>query len=423
MKHTKFRYKRNTLSLTSILKEIKREQKRALKSVTSYAYSSLSLSEIINSGALQQNETYALNEFFKYYNNGNIPLLNENNIKRISDHIYTLNEYSLNEGWNDWIKSVGSKATEWLSSGWESVKKIWKNFTDLIKKIVAVVSEGFKKLVAEVMKKVNSIKSALQQAFDKQAEKSKEHLAKHSPADITTEWNVITESVEYIANFVSKQFNSESSIWADQVIKGQVTPVGNTSVEENFKFDKSIISSLLNLNESFHIEDLLNKEKYPKAHKVVKWVLNAISWTFNPINTALKYLAKYIVGGWKEDGKSGILYWINLTAEALKGPKAIAYPILGFVCMEATEICLSGLNLSTHGKMLGALNVGIEAIDKLGINIWSTFHHLIELVPGLSTVVQIVEWICILYALGNFILNVFPKLIKTINPDLATAVH
>jgi len=412
----------NSLSLTSILNEIKREQKRALKNVKRQVYASLSISEIINSGALGKKETYALKMFFKYHNNNTIPLLNENTIKRIDARVYTLNENQLNEGWVDWIKSVGNKAIEWIQSGWEGVKKVWKNFTDVVTQIVDVVKEGLQKLADAVFDKVKSIGSAIQAAFDKQSDESKKHLEQHEPSDIKREWATVKDSVTLLSSYMKKLVSG--AMWADQVISGNVAPAGDTSpVKENFKFDKFIIKGLLNLNEGFHMEDLLNKEKYPTVHKVVQWILKAISWVFNPINTALKYLAKFVVGGWSKDGKSGILYWLNLTAEKLGGPTAIAYPVLGFLCMEATEVCLSGMNLATHGKMLGALQVGVDAIDSLGINVWDTLHHLVSLVPGLGTVITIAEWICIIYAIGNFILNVLPQLIAKINPELSADIH
>jgi hypothetical protein len=413
------------IKLVDILKEIKIEQKRALRIVTNHTRKSLSISEIINSNALSKNETYALQTFFEFYNNGNIPLLNENTIKLIDKKVLALNENSLNEGWTDWVGKVGKKAVDWLKSGWENVKKIWKNFTDVIKQIIDTVKTGLQKVAASVWEKVKGINSSLKKSFDKNADKAKEHLDKHTPNTINKEWSTIKSAISHLASY-SKSLVTGAE-WEGSVLSGNVKPAGDTGpIGENInlpnlKFDKKLIESLLNLNESFHLEDLLNKEKHPTVFKVVKWTLKLISWVFNPINTALKYLAKYIVSGWSKDGKSGILYWINLLAEKLNGPAAIAYPILGFLCMELTETAMSGLNLASSGKMLGALNVGIEAVDNLGINIWETLHHLIEMVPFLSTVVFIVEWICIIYALGNFILNVFPEIIKRINPDISLA--
>jgi hypothetical protein len=407
------------INLKSILKEIKSEQKRALRTVTKQAHRSFAISEIINSGALHVNESYALNAFFKYYNNGNVPVLNENTIKLIDKRVLSLNENSLNEGWNDWISKVGKKAVEWLQSGWSSVKQVWKNFTDVVKQIVDTVKEGLKRLAAATWEKVNSIASALKKSFDKNTEKAKEHLDKHDPADIAKEFTTIGKSVKHIAKRTKALVSGEK--WAAQVESGDVKPAG--SVEESFnnskiKFNKALVESLLNLTEGFHVEDLINKEKYPTIAKVAKWVMNAISWVFNPINSALKYLAKFLVSGWRDDGKSGILYWINLAAEKLSGPAAIGYPILGFLCMEATEIALSKLELDTHSEMLGSLQIGIDDIDKLEINIWKTFHHLLQHVPYVGHIVTAMHWVCIIYALGNFIITTLPEIAKKINPKI-----
>jgi len=235
----------NSLSLTSILNEIKRDQKRALKTVKRQVYASLSISEIINSGALGKKETYALKMFFKYHNNNTIPLLNENTIKRIDARVYTLNENQLNEGWVDWIKSVGNKAIEWIQSGWEGVKKVWKNFTDVVTQIVDVVKEGLQKLADAVFDKVKSIGSAIQAAFDKQSDESKKHLEQHEPSDIKREWATVKDSVTHLSSYMKKLVSG--AMWADQVISGNVAPAGDTSpVKEIFKFDKSIIMGVLN---------------------------------------------------------------------------------------------------------------------------------------------------------------------------------
>jgi len=419
------------IKLQDILYEIKREQKRVIKegvkTAKSHVLGTMTITAIINSNGLPAAQTKALKEFFKHYNKGVTPMLNENTVKQIDKRISTLSESNfLTEGFRDWIKKVGKGALDFLKAGWDGVKKVWSNFKDIISTVIETVKTGLQKLAAAAWDKVKGLWSTMKAAFDKNADKSKEHLDKHEPSDIATEWDGIKKSVVYLTKY-TKGFISGDG-WAAEVESGNVTPVGNTVVENvehlKLKINKSLVEELLNLNlltEGIHLEDLLNKEKYPMGHKICKYVLAAIGWAFNPINTALKYLVKFLIGGWTKDGKSGILYTINKCAELLGGPKAIAYPILGFLCMELTETALSGLNLASHSKMLGTLQVGVEVIDKLGINIWETFHHLIELVPGLGVAVTVTEWICIAYAVGNFILTVFPEIVKKINPKFALA--
>lgn len=417
------------IKLTSIVQEIKREQRRAIKETRKYVMSSITINEIINSNGLLKNETIALKKFFEYYNNGNIPVLNESTIKLIDTH---LKSSILSEGFSDWAKKVGAKAKEWLSSGWESVKKVWSNFKDVVSVVIEKIKEFFKDLAAAAWDKVKALGSTLKTALEGVTEDAKEHLDKFSNDAITKEWNVIKESVIHLGNKITAWQRGEG--WQSEVLSGNAKPVGDTnepggdmteSTKPKLIFDKSLIESLLNLTEAYHMEDLINKDKYPVLHKILKWTLELIGWVFSPINTILKYLVKYLVGGpWKKDsdGKAGILYWINSVAEKLGGPAAIGYPILGFLCAELTEAALSGLQLKTHGKMLGALHVGIEAIDKLGINIWEWLHDAIKkYAPGLGTAITVVEIVCLIYALGNFVFSVFPGYLKKINPNIHLA--
>ena len=419
------------IKLKDLYTEIKREQKRTikegLKNAKTHSLSVVTIDSIINSNGLPSLQTKALKEFFKHYNNGIIPILNENTIKRIDKRISTLTESTyISEGFVSWIKSAGQGGLDLLKSGWDGVKKVWKNFKDIIVKVIETVKEGLQKAAAAVWEKVKGLWAKMKAAFDGNTEKAKAHLEKHEPAAIKKEWNGVTGAVGYLAKY-STSFVKGGN-WEKAAESGEVTPVGDTVEEstifETIKFDKSLVEELLKFNilyEGIHFEDMINKKKYPNLFKVVKYACKAIGWAMNPINTALKTLAKWIVGGWDESGKKGILYLIHKTADALGGPAAIGYPILGFLCMELTEVVLSGMNLATHGKMLGALNVGIQAVDKLGINIWDSLHHLIELVPGLGVAVTITEWICIIYAIANFVLTVFPEIAKKINPDLDLA--
>jgi hypothetical protein len=418
------------IKLKDLYTEIKRDQKRAikegLKQATTYSLNVITIDNIINSNGMPAAQASALKEFFKYYNKGVVPILNENTIKCINKRILTLTESTyLSEGFVSWIKSVGQKGIDLIKSGWSGIKQVWKNFKDIIVKVIDIVKEGLKKLAAATWEKVKGLWNKMKASFDKNSDKAAEHLKKHTPGDIKKEWNGVNESVGHLAKY-SKSFIS-GEMWAAKVESGDVKPVSDAvdenTIFETLKFDKSLVEDLLKVNllTEIHFEQLINQKKYPNLFNVVKYACKAIGWALNPINTALSTLAKIIVGGWDEDGTKGILYFIHKTAEKLGGTSAIGYPILGILCMELTEVALSSLNLSSHGKMLGAVNVGIEMIDTLGINIWDSLHHFIEKIPILGTAVTIAEWICIIYAIGNFVINVFPSIAEKINPDLKLA--
>lgn len=403
------------IKLTKLVSEIKREQRRTLKEFYSHANSSISFQLIINSNALPKEQTLALKNFFEFYNNGNTPLLNENTIKRIDAHLASS---ILSEGYKDWLKKVGAKAKDWLAAGWDSVKKVWGNFKDIVSKLAETVKKFFKDLVSNAYNKISQLTSKLKSAIESSVDQATTVL-KNAAADVVQkEYTTIKKSVAHLLT-KSKEYISGAN-WQSQLESGSASPKGSTTESINQKpkliFSKSLVESLLVLESGLHFEDLINKEKYPIAHGIVKWGMKLLSWIFSPIVTASKFLVKFLVSGWKKDGSSGILVWINKLAETLNGPKTIFYPILGVLAMELTEVALTGVNLKTHFA-----NAATEmAADVLGVkDMIITFIQ--EYVPGLNTFLIILEGIFIIYALGNFIVNVFPDYIKKINPNISLA--
>ena len=403
------------IKLSNILKEIKIEQRRTLKEFYSHANSSISFQLIINSNALPKNQTLALKNFFEFYNNGNVPLLNENTIKRIDAHLASS---VLSEGYKDWLKKVGAKAKDWLTAGWDSVKKVWGNFKDIISQLAETVKKFFKDLASNAYTKVTQLTSKLKSSIESSAKKATDSIKNAPASDVEKEWNTIRDSVAHLLD-KSKEYISGAN-WQSQLESGSASPKGSTteSIKQKPKliFSKSLVESLLILESGVHFEDLINKEKYPVAHGIVKWGLKLLSWIFSPIVTGLKFLVKFLVGGWKKDGSTGILVWINKLAEKLGGPKTIFYPILGVLAMELSEIVLTGLNLKTHFTA----DVAVAAIDAIGIKD-IIIGFVKQYVPALGTVILVLEGIFILYALGNFIVNVFPEFAKKINPNLSLA--
>jgi hypothetical protein len=188
------------IKLKDLYTEIKREQKRTikegLKNAKTHSLSVVTIDSIISSNGLPSLQTKALKEFFKHYNNGIVPILNENTIKRIDKRISTLTESTyISEGFVSWIKSVGQKGLDLLKSGWDGVKKVWKNFKDIIVKVIEIVKEGLKKVAAAAWEKVKGLWAKMKAAFDGNTEKAKAHLEKHEPASIKKEWDGVTSAV------------------------------------------------------------------------------------------------------------------------------------------------------------------------------------------------------------------------------------
>lgn len=403
------------IKLKQIVSEIKREERRTLKKFYSHANSSISFQSIINSNALPKEQTLALKNFFEFYNNGNIPLLNENTIRRID--VY-LTSPILSEGYKDWLQKVGAKAKDWLASGWDNVKKVWGNFKDIISKLVEAVKKFFKDLAANAYDKVTQLTSKLKSSIESSLTKATDVIKNAAADDVEKEYNTIKKSVAHL--FVkSKEFISGAN-WQSQLESGSASSKGSTteSIEQKPKliFSKALVESLLVLESGVHLEDLINKEKYPVGHAIIKWGLKLLSWIFSPIVTASKFLIKFLVSGWKKDGSSGILVWINKLAEELGGPETIFYPILGVLAMELTEAVLTGLNLKTHFTQ-GAAGAVIDAIGIKDI----ILEFIKQYVPGLNGFVTFLEIIFLIYALGNFVVNVFPDFVKKINPSFSLA--
>lgn len=403
------------VKLATIVSAIKREERRVLKEFYSHSKNVISLQLIINSGALPKEQTFALQNFFEFYNNGNVPLLNENTIKRIDAY---LNSSVLSEGYKDWLQKVGKKAKDWIVSGWDNVKKVWGNFKDIVSKLAEKVKTFFKDLASSAYKKILQLKSKLQKTLNSSFDKATEVLRNASNDVVQKEYTTLKDSVSHLLA-KSKAYISGAD-WEDKLINGNASPKtdANESLTQKPKllFTKSLVESLLVLEAGLHFEDLINKEKYPVAHGIIKWGLKLLAWILSPLVTAAKYLVKFLVSGWKKDGSSGILVWINKLAEALGGPKAITYPILGVLAMELTEVALTGLNLKTHFTVEGAEAV----IDAIGIKDM-ILEFIKKYVPALGTIVTILEGIFIIYALANFIVNVFPGIVKKINPNFKLA--
>lgn len=410
MKH-RMKSVQGQIKLTSILAEIKRSERRLITQFQRTAANSISIKEIINSNGLSAEQTLALKKFFEHYNNGKIPVLNEFTVKKIDNRI---SQSILSEGFFDWVKSVGSKAKEWLTSGWENVKKVWGNFKDIVSNVIEKFKDLFKKIAAATYEKIESLKSTLTKSIQSTAEESIEFIKQQTPDQVKTEIKTLKDCVNTL--LAKSQAIISGTGWEEKLKSGNIEPTSDVKTESIYQrpklvFDKFLVETLLTLESggTFHFEDVFDKDKFPILHNLVIWICKGLVWVFSPINSVIKWSLNKLLTGGKKDGSSGILVWINSLAEKFGGPKVIFYPVLGFLCTELAEIVLGATDLDTHrtAHLVGA------GLEKLGIEDM-VIKFIEQYVPVAGTVITILEYVFIGYAVANFILTIVPEISKMI---------
>ena len=165
-------------------KFVRRQLRETKKTIYNFAYPVLS--NILVSGALTRNESRALTFYLAYRTNyrNTIPVLNDSIIRKISEELKQPNmtqnlmtevtrlrndkrlikeQRAITEGIFDFIEKIydaGAKGAAWLgnviSSGWDSIKKSWSNFKELVSAAVAKIKDWFWKFGEQINAKVKS---------------------------------------------------------------------------------------------------------------------------------------------------------------------------------------------------------------------------------------------------------------------------
>lgn len=377
------------IKLTDILREIKSQQAITINATKARTMRALTLETILNSGALSNAQTQALTEFFTFYNQKNLPLLNENTIRRIESRMLT-------EGFLDWIKDKGAAAKDALMSGWNNVKKIWGNFKDFVSSIIEKIKETFKKIVDYVKTKVESAISWVNDlsihvntaitAYSKEEPDVQKNLAQ--------EIKDLSSCITHIATWKDEKILGAEG-WSEKILDGSAVKIeGETDVktESNIFNDKALLLTLKEAEGVSKPEDVL--KQYPSLYKIVKYTIEGLKWFFKPIQQAMKLVIDYAV--------KSIFKATSMVSKTLGGPGIYEFAVLTFIIAEAGQL---------SGKKIQLVHDAIETITEatidMAVGAWSWLTGPAK--PIIDIIAGIIEGIITFlgyYTSAKIILNV-----------------
>lgn len=380
------------MKLSAILEDIQRDlktaQKRAIKNTESKVLSQLKLERIFNSGVLSELEVKVLREYIEY--RGSTLLINENTIKMVDSEF-------LKEGVIDWLKQKGQQATDALKSGWNTVKGIWSNFKDFVAGLVQQIKSAFKKAYDFAKKKLMQLAGWIKDLPSKGADVLNK-LDDNAKKALASEFKNLSSCTSHLNQVVQKFINGDQ--WEGNVLNGK------GSVSENIFEDIKVLSAIKSLKEggAIHPEDML--KKYPILHKVVKYTIEILKWTFNLpfklVQTVIEKVTK------------GILEGVGFLSSKTGGPGPFIFAALGTLLAEGAEIL--GHNMETvHHGVEGLL----EATTSL---IKASFAWAGPVADIFATTVHVIMTFTYYYAIAVLVLNIgkhFIQLIKNSKAKVA----
>ena len=372
------------MKLSAILEDIQRDlktaQKRAIKNTESKVLSQLQLERIFKSGILSELEVKVLREYIEY--RGSTFLINENTIKMVDSEF-------LKEGVIDWLKQKGQQAADALKSGWNTVKGLWSNFKDFVAGLVQQIKSAFQKAYDLAKKKLMQIAGWIKDLPSKGAEILNK-LDDSTKKALASEFKNLSSCPSHINQVIQKFINGDQ--WEGNVLNGK----GNVS--ENIFEDIKVLSALRSLKEggAVHPEDVL--KKYPVLHKVVKYAIEILKWTFNLpfklVQTVIEKVTK------------GILEGVGFLSSKTGGPGPFIFAALGTLLAEGAEIIGHNTDVIHHG-----VEALLEATTTL---VKTSFAWAGPVAEIFASTVHVVGTFTYYYAIAVLVLNVGKQFIELI---------
>lgn len=348
-------------SLKSLMNEVMVE-KKTIKRLNTVRFEAISLDEtaiysLLKSKVFTINEQRALKVLFaktktKSLTENTVSILDENvNVIKNSNEIdIRLKEGFFGDIW-DGLKTLGDKAKDAITGGWNKLKSIWAEFKELVQEVINSAKNGLLKLCTMTK---NAAAGDAQQIVTDLIKKGKLKVDE----DLKKEFNQLKESglywtSDWYQRWILKPF------WEKDVLAGKGT------VEEEPKIDSKeaetglqaipaleslirkrnsllsnydVVSELLKRNtlkESHSVEHLDDAIKNPALRKVAHYTVELIQWAFIPFAKLGQ-----IVGKWA--GPKFLSYFSSAT-KTIGGPGVYGFELLGTLMGEILEILIKKL--------------------------------------------------------------------------------
>lgn len=347
--------KHNKYSLTKLLNEIKVNQTRQINRLKNYAFlDEFAINNILSSGVLTETQSLVIRAYLQYKG---IKKINESTIRSIDKQQKLISEGIIDEGFTDFIKKswdaaadkvtdVGVKVKDAFVKGWEGVKTIWTNFSDMIQELMNKIKAGFAKVMNTIKAKIAEIGGKLISAMDDVWIKTFKEKHPHKHEDAKKDLEDAKSIYNHITTYFSQKL-SGGGLFEKRVMAGDFTPndtkgITPDDVEKSMEdiaeayrgifSNKQYIKELMNLNEA----DLTNiLIKNPMGRKVADYIILGVKAIFHPLTTLIE-----IVG---EQVAEKLLPMSSKVSSKLGGPGPFTFPILSYVVAETWQIWAYGI--------------------------------------------------------------------------------
>ena len=283
--------------------------------------------------------------------------LSENSINKLDESVSIITnsneiDIRLKEGffsdiW-DGLKSLGDKAKEAITGGWNKVKAIWGQFKALVQEVINSAKNGLLKLCNSARNVGNVGQEALDKLKDKKVVADPDFIKELKQLGETGNW----WKNSWFQKWVAVPF------WEKDVLAGKGTvdeepKVDTKSAEQGLQTiaameslirkrnsllsDYNVVNELLKLagkknglNESGSVEHLDSAIKNPALKKIVHYAIELIQWVFIPFAKLGQVAAAWV-------GPKLLSGFSNAT-KTVGGPGTYPFQLLGSLFGEIIEI-------------------------------------------------------------------------------------
>jgi hypothetical protein len=383
-----------------------RNLRRSFKKIdkTFVQFDRSALSAIYSSGYLNEAQVYAVSAFLK---TNKISNLNESNFRRVDSKISLIKENNkeliveswLGDMWNSAKKKaseLGTTVKDALTGGWDSIKKIWGNFKELIVEMKEIIMGFIRNLYDYSKKKIVETIKTIKQEASESIKKKIEEVSK--PDELHNE----TSKLKTMSDFFHEKGLKFFSKTLDKAVDGNVNPsvkeskLSRNKLLKDAKILKAISELSHTINESGeadHIQSALIKD--PHLKMIWEWFLHAVGFVLSPLTKLAHFGSKYATKLALEN-TSKFSAWMN-------GPGPFVFDVYPVIFSEVAEI-------------LGTLFHFDDWVLSLipGVAIIKAYKKILHLHHN---IVNYLHKVFMLFAIGTILHNVIKQYDIASNPE------